>query len=75
MLQCSPGMLQFPLFHAALLSFPAIFLGLQRYFVPTTLAIVNRTVLTAAVLAAVALHSSLAVMGAAVAMVLPGSAA
>ena len=45
----------------------AIFLGLQRYGVPTTLALVDRVLYTAVVLAAVRLHWSLAAMGAAVA--------
>jgi O-antigen/teichoic acid export membrane protein len=49
--------------------FAAIFLGLQRYVVPTTLAIVNRIGITVVILAAVALHGSLVVMGAAVAVV------
>ena len=47
----------------------AIFLGLQRYGVPTLLTLANRMLFTAAVLLAVRLHSSLAVMGAAVAVV------
>ncbi len=49
--------------------FSAVFLGLQRYAVPMGIAILNRTSFTAAVLVAVFLHSSLAAMGAAVALV------
>jgi O-antigen/teichoic acid export membrane protein len=45
----------------------AIFLGLQRYGVPTILTLINRILFTVAVMVAVALHSSLAVMGAVVA--------
>jgi O-antigen/teichoic acid export membrane protein len=49
--------------------FSAVFLGLQQYAVPMGLAILNRTAFTAAVLGAVFLNSSLAAMGAAVALV------
>jgi O-antigen/teichoic acid export membrane protein len=49
--------------------FSAIFLGLQRYEVPMAIAILNRTLFTAAVCYAVFRHSSLAVMGIAVASV------
>jgi O-antigen/teichoic acid export membrane protein len=49
--------------------FNAIFTGLQRFAVPTVLALVNRVLFVAVVLAAVALHGSLATMGMAVAVV------
>jgi O-antigen/teichoic acid export membrane protein len=49
--------------------FGAIFTGLQRFGVPTVLALVNRVLFTLAVLGAVYLHGSLAVMGMAVATV------
>ena len=49
--------------------YSAVFLGLQRYAVPMTLSVVNRASFAAIVLAVVALHSSLAVMGMAVALV------
>jgi O-antigen/teichoic acid export membrane protein len=49
--------------------FASVFLGLQRYAVPMGIAILNRTAFTVAVLVAVFLHSSLAAMGAAVALV------
>jgi O-antigen/teichoic acid export membrane protein len=49
--------------------FSAVFVGLQRYAVPMGIAIVNRTLFTAAVLVAVFLHSSLAAMGVAAALV------
>ncbi|WP_263382432.1 lipopolysaccharide biosynthesis protein [Granulicella arctica] len=49
--------------------FSAVFMGLQRYAVPTVIAIVNRLAYTVVILAAVFLHSSLAVMGAMVAAV------
>lgn len=45
----------------------AIFMGLQRFSVPTALSLINRFLFTGAVLAAVSFHSSLALMGAAVA--------
>lgn len=47
----------------------AIFLGLQRYGVPTVVTLANRIMYTAVVLGAVFRHSSLAVMGALVALV------
>jgi O-antigen/teichoic acid export membrane protein len=49
--------------------FSAVFLGLQQYAVPMGLAILNRMAFTAAVLVAVSRNSSLATMGAAVALV------
>ncbi len=49
--------------------FSSIFLGLQRYTVPTVLALLNRFFFTGVVVAAVARHSSLAWMGALVALV------
>jgi O-antigen/teichoic acid export membrane protein len=49
--------------------FSAIFLGLQRYAVPMTISTINRVLFTAAVCFAVFRHSSLAVMGALVALV------
>jgi O-antigen/teichoic acid export membrane protein len=49
--------------------FNAIFTGLQRFAVPTMLALVNRVLFVAVVLATVALHGSLATMGMAVAVV------
>ena len=47
----------------------AIFLGLQRFTVPMALSLANRILFTVAVFVAVFLHSSLAVMGACVAVV------
>lgn len=49
--------------------FSAIFLGLQRYTVPMAVAILNKLLFTVAVLTAVFLHGSLAVMGAAAAAI------
>jgi O-antigen/teichoic acid export membrane protein len=49
--------------------YSAVFLGLQRYWVPMTISIVNRTSFAAVVLAVVALRGNLAVMGMAVALV------
>jgi len=49
--------------------FSAIFLGLQLYVVPMTISIINRVLFTVVVCLAVFLHSSLAVMGGAVAAV------
>jgi O-antigen/teichoic acid export membrane protein len=49
--------------------FSAIFMGLQRFGVPTVLALMNRVLFVMAVLGAVCFHSSLATMGAAVAVV------
>ncbi len=47
----------------------AIFLGLQRYTVPTLTMLANRILFTIVVITAVAFHASLAVMGAAAAAV------
>ncbi len=49
--------------------FSAVFLGLQRYFVPMTISIVNKVSFTVVVLVAVALHGSLTAMGIVVAVV------
>lgn len=49
--------------------FSSIFYGLQRYAVPTILSLINRVLFAAVVLAAAALHQSLVVMGALVAIV------
>ena len=49
--------------------YSAVFLGLQRYWIPMTLAIVNRASFAAIVLAVVALHGNLTAMGIAVAFV------
>ena len=49
--------------------YSAVFLGLQRYWIPTTVTIVNRASFVAVVIAVVALHGSLASMGLAVAVV------
>jgi len=49
--------------------FSSIFLGLQRYAVPMVVSFVNRVLYTGVILGAVALHQSLAVMGALVAAV------
>ena len=49
--------------------FASIFTGLQRFAVPTVLSTLNRLLFVAVVLIAVALHSSLAMMGAGVAAV------
>lgn len=49
--------------------FSSVFLGLQRYAVPTILSLINRILFTAAVLTAVFFQRSLAVMGAVVAIV------
>ncbi|MEO6805314.1 MAG: polysaccharide biosynthesis C-terminal domain-containing protein [Edaphobacter sp.] len=49
--------------------FSAVFVGLQRYSVPMGISILNRVLFTAAVLIAVLLHTSLATMGAAAAVV------
>jgi O-antigen/teichoic acid export membrane protein len=48
--------------------FSSIFLGLQRYAVPMILALVNRILFAVLVIVSVALHRSLAVMGALVAV-------
>jgi len=49
--------------------YAAIFLGLQRYWIPMTISIVNRGCYAAIVLIVVALHGSLTDMGIAVALV------
>ncbi len=49
--------------------YSAVFLGLQRYWIPTTITILNRVSFVAAVIAVVALHGNLAAMGLAVAIV------
>jgi O-antigen/teichoic acid export membrane protein len=49
--------------------YSAVFLGLQRYWLPMTISIVNRSSFAAIVLLVVALHGNLAAMGAAVAAV------
>jgi O-antigen/teichoic acid export membrane protein len=49
--------------------YSAVFLGLQRYWIPMTISIVNRASFAAIVLAVVALHGNLATMGMAVAFV------
>jgi O-antigen/teichoic acid export membrane protein len=49
--------------------FAAVFVGLQRYAIPMGIAILNRAAFTVAVLVAVLLHTSLAIMGAAAALV------
>ena len=49
--------------------FSAIFLGLHRYAIPMAISILNRVLFTMVICLAVFIHSSLAVMGAAVAVV------
>jgi O-antigen/teichoic acid export membrane protein len=49
--------------------YSAVFLGLQRYWIPTAVTIVNRVSFVAVVIAVVALHGTLAIMGLAVAIV------
>jgi len=49
--------------------YSAVFLGLQRYWIPMTIAVVNRASFAAIVLAVVALHGNLEAMGVAVALV------
>lgn len=49
--------------------YAAVFLGLQRYWIPMTISIVNRIAFAAIVLTIVALHGNLAAMGIAVALV------
>jgi O-antigen/teichoic acid export membrane protein len=49
--------------------YSAVFLGLQRYWIPMTISIVNRASFAAIVLAVVALHGNLVAMGTAVALV------
>jgi O-antigen/teichoic acid export membrane protein len=50
-------------------TFPAIFLGLQRYSVPSTINVVSRALYAGVICVAVLAHSNLAVMGMAVAAV------
>jgi O-antigen/teichoic acid export membrane protein len=49
--------------------YSAVFLGLQRYWIPMTLSVVNRASFAAVVVAVVFLHGSLTAMGIAVALV------
>lgn len=49
--------------------YSAVFLGLQRFAIPMTISIVNRTSYAAIVLAVVALHGNLTAMGTAVAAI------
>jgi len=49
--------------------FSAIFLGLQRYFIPMTISIVNKALFAAVIVVAVAFHGSLVTMGMVVAVV------
>jgi len=49
--------------------YSAVFLGLQRYWIPMTIAIVNRASYATVVLLVVALHGNLTAMGMAVALV------
>ncbi len=49
--------------------YSAVFLGLQRYWIPMTISIVNRASYAIIVLAVVALHGNLEIMGIAVALV------
>jgi len=49
--------------------YSAVFLGLQRYWIPMTISIVNRASFTAIVLAVVALHGNLTAMGISLALV------
>lgn len=49
--------------------YSAVFLGLQRYWIPMTISIVNRAFFAASVVAVVALHGKIAAMGFAVAVV------
>jgi O-antigen/teichoic acid export membrane protein len=49
--------------------YSAIFLGLQRYWIPTTITVVNRVSFTVCVLLVVAFHGNLIAMGLAVALV------
>jgi O-antigen/teichoic acid export membrane protein len=58
--------LSFGLFCAV---YSAVFLGLQRYWIPMTIVVFNRASFAAIVLAVVALHGNLAAMGMAVAAV------
>jgi O-antigen/teichoic acid export membrane protein len=56
-------------FGLATSAFSAIFLGLQRYAVPMAISVINRLLFMAVICSAVFLHSSLAAMGAASAVV------
>jgi len=49
--------------------YSAVFLGLQRYWIPMTISVVNRACFAASVIAVVALHGKIAAMGFAVATV------
>ncbi len=49
--------------------YSAVFLGLQRYWIPTAISIVNRSSLAAVVIAVIALHGNLVAMGLGVAVV------
>ncbi len=53
--------------------YAAVFLGLQRYWVPMTIGIVNRVSFAVIILAVVALHGNLEAMGIAVALVNVGT--
>jgi len=50
-------------------AYSAVFLGLQRYWIPMSIVVVNRACFAASVLAVVALHGKIATMGLAVAIV------
>lgn len=49
--------------------YSAVFLGLQRYWIPMTISVANRASYAAIVLAVVALHGNLVAMGVAVALI------
>jgi O-antigen/teichoic acid export membrane protein len=49
--------------------YSAVFLGLQRYWIPMTILVINRACFAASVVAVVALHGKIATMGLAVAIV------
>jgi O-antigen/teichoic acid export membrane protein len=49
--------------------YSAVFIGLQRYWIPTTITIINRASFAASVITVVALHGNLRAMGLAVALV------
>lgn len=49
--------------------YSAVFLGLQRYWIPTSITILNRALFAVVVIVVVAFHGNLAAMGAAVACV------
>lgn len=53
--------------------YAAVFLGLQRYWIPMSISIVNRVSFAGIVIAVVALHGQLAAMGIAVALVNVGT--